>query len=68
MKYVRLQRADHATLNVEFRTKLADQGMTFNDADTSSFRGKLSDYYAHWKETVGTRAWSLLEAHIGKLA
>jgi TRAP-type transport system periplasmic protein len=68
VKYVRLQRADHATLNVEFRTKLADQGMTFNDADTSSFRGKLSDYYAHWKETVGTRAWSLLEAHIGKLA
>jgi len=67
VKYVRLQRADHARLNVEFRTKLADQGMTFNEADTSSFRGKLSPYYARWKETIGARAWSLLEAHVGKL-
>jgi len=67
VKYVHLQRADHATLNVEFRTKLAEQGMTFNEADTSSFRGKLSSYYARWKDTIGAHAWSLLEAHVGKL-
>jgi tripartite ATP-independent transporter DctP family solute receptor len=67
-KFARLQRADHLTLNSEFRTKLAQQGMTFNEADTSSFRPRLSSYYAHWKETVGSRAWTLLEAHVGKLA
>ncbi len=67
VKYVRLQRADHARLNVEFRSKLAEQGMTFNEADTSSFRSRLSSYYARWKETIGARAWSLLEAHVGKL-
>ena len=68
MKFARLQRADNAALNVEFRTKLAQQGMIFNDADTSSFRGKLSPYYARWKDTIGQRAWELLEAHVGKLS
>jgi tripartite ATP-independent transporter DctP family solute receptor len=68
LKFVRQQREDHAALNAEFRTKLAQQGMTFNEADTSSFRPRLASYYARWKETVGSRAWSLLEAHVGKLA
>jgi TRAP-type C4-dicarboxylate transport system substrate-binding protein len=68
MKFARLQRADNNTLNTEFRTKLAQQGMTFNEAETSSFRARLGPYYARWKETVGQRAWSLLEAHVGKLA
>jgi tripartite ATP-independent transporter DctP family solute receptor len=68
VKYVRLQRADNAGLNIEFRTKLAEQGMIFNEADTSSFRGRLAPYYARWRDTVGSRAWSLLEEHVGKLA
>jgi tripartite ATP-independent transporter DctP family solute receptor len=67
VKFVRQQRAELAALNTEFRTKLATQGMTFNDADTTSFRPKLAAYYAHWKATVGDRAWTLLEAHVGKL-
>lgn len=67
-KYVRLQRGDHAALNEQARTKLTEQGMTFNEADTSSFRGRLSSYYAHWKETIGARAWGLLEARVGKLS
>jgi TRAP-type transport system periplasmic protein len=67
MKFARLQRADNASLNVAFRTKLAEQGMIFNEADTSSFRGRLAPYYARWKATVGERAWSLLEGHVGKL-
>jgi tripartite ATP-independent transporter DctP family solute receptor len=68
MRFVRLQRADHSALNAEFRTKLAQQGMIFNEADTSSFRARLRPYYVRWKDTVGQRAWSLLEAHVGKLA
>ncbi len=68
LKFVQLQREDHNALNAEFRTKLAQQGMTFNEADTSSFRPRLTSYYAHWKETIGSRAWNLLEADVGKLA
>jgi TRAP-type C4-dicarboxylate transport system substrate-binding protein len=68
VKFVRLQREELSALNTEFRTKLATQGMTFNEADTSSFRPRLTSYYAHWKETIGERAWSLLESHVGKLA
>src|SRR5260370_1354320 len=25
------------------------------------------DYYAQWKETIGSKAWALLESHVGKL-
>jgi hypothetical protein len=62
-----LQRADNAAFNIEFRTKLAQQGMIFNEADTSSFRARLTPYYARWKDTVGQQAWTLLEGHVGKL-
>lgn len=68
VKFVRLQRADNDSFNTEFRTKLATQGMIFNEADTSSFRPRLASYYARWKATTGERAWSLLESHVGKLA
>jgi tripartite ATP-independent transporter DctP family solute receptor len=67
-KFVGLQRAELGALNTELRTKLATQGMIFNEADTSSFRPRLASYYARWKDTVGARAWSLLEGHVGKLA
>ena len=67
MKYARLQRADNASLNSELRTKLAQRGMIFNEAETSSFRSRLGSYYAHWRGVVGEQAWSLLEGHVGKL-
>jgi tripartite ATP-independent transporter DctP family solute receptor len=67
VKYVRLQREELSAFNAELRTKLATQGMTFNEADTSSFRPRLTAYYARWKDAVGARAWSLLEGHVGKL-
>ena len=66
-KFSRLQRADNEALNTQLRSKLAQQGMMFTDADTSSFRAKLGPFYARWKETLGQRTWSLLEAHVGKL-
>jgi tripartite ATP-independent transporter DctP family solute receptor len=67
VKFVRQQREELSALNTEFRTTLATQGMTFNDADISSFRPRLVAYYAHWKDVVGERAWNLLEARTGKL-
>jgi hypothetical protein len=42
--------------------------MIFNDADVASFRAKLGPFYARWKRSIGDRAWSLLEAHVGKYA
>jgi len=42
--------------------------MTFNEADTSSFRPRLASYYARWKETVDRRAWTLLESTLASLA
>src|SRR5260370_33260109 len=68
LKFVQLQRADHETLNLEFRTKLAHQGMTFNEADTSSFRPRLASYYTRCKRTVGARAWALLQADLGEIS
>lgn len=67
-KFVRAQRQENAALNDSLRSRLTQQGMTFNEAETGSFRARLGPFYAHWKETVGPRAWSLLEAHAGKLA
>jgi tripartite ATP-independent transporter DctP family solute receptor len=68
VKFARLQRADTASLNGELRERLIQQGMIFNDADVASFRAKLGPFYADWKQAIGDRAWSLLEAHVGKLA
>lgn len=67
-KFARLQRADTAALNGELRPRLTQQGMIFNDVDVATFRAKLGPFYANWKKSIGDRAWSLLEAHVGKLA
>jgi len=66
-KFVRLQRADTEALNTELESRLSEQGMTFNQPDTAPFRARLGSYYARWKGEVGERAWSLLEAHTGRL-
>ena len=68
MRFVRLQRADTASFNKELRTKLTQQGMVFNDVDIASFRTRLGPFYARWKDAIGSKAWSLLEGHVGKLA
>lgn len=66
-KYVKMQRQENAALNDGLPAKLTEQGMTFNDADTSSFRARLGPFYTRWKDKVGQRAWTLLEGHVGKL-
>ena len=67
-KFARAQRKENAALNGSLRPRLTQQGMIFNEAETGSFRARLGPFYAHWKETVGQKAWDLLEAHTGKLA
>ena len=62
------QRKDIAKLNADALGVLRSKGMIVNDADTTGFRKPLVAFYARWKEIYGARAWSLLEAQVGKLA
>jgi tripartite ATP-independent transporter DctP family solute receptor len=67
-KFVQIQRRENDALNDGLRTRLVQRGMTFNEADTGSFRVRLGPFYARWKEMIGLRTWSLLEARVGKLS
>jgi TRAP-type C4-dicarboxylate transport system substrate-binding protein len=49
------------------RRNLERRGMKFTDADKASFRAVLPSFYPKWKQHIGTKAWDLLEASVGKL-
>jgi TRAP-type transport system periplasmic protein len=63
---VRLQRHDQQKLNTDARPALAHM-LAINEASAATFRPKLSGVYALWKQRLGGRCWSLLEAATGKL-
>jgi TRAP-type transport system periplasmic protein len=67
IKYANLQRADNDGLNNSLRAKLIQRGMVFNDVDATSFKAMLGGYYARWKQEMGTKTWTLLEGHVGKM-
>src|ERR1700730_7607249 len=67
-KYVKLQRTDTDTMNHDLGPQLEKRGMMINQPDAAGFRSRLGSYYAHWKETIGSKTWALLESHVGKLA
>jgi tripartite ATP-independent transporter DctP family solute receptor len=64
-KYVRLQRRDQEAMNAGAHASLVRRGLVFNDVDSTPFRSKLSGFYATWKDRLGTRCWSLLDAETG---
>jgi len=66
-KYVRRQRQDQAALNASLRDDFARRGLVFNEVDQAAFRARLPGVYATWKERLGAKCWSLLEAEVGKL-
>jgi tripartite ATP-independent transporter DctP family solute receptor len=66
-KYVRLQRRDQAALNASLRDDFVRRGLVFNEVDQAAFRAKLPGVYAIWKEKLGSKCWSLVEAEVGKL-
>jgi tripartite ATP-independent transporter DctP family solute receptor len=66
-KYVRQQRQDQAALNAKLRDDFARRGLVFNETDQAAFRARLPAVYATWKEKLGTKCWSLVEAEVGKL-
>ena len=65
--YAMNERRDNNNFNLALADKLQRQGMTFNTADTSTFKAKLPEFYARWKAEFGATAWDLLERYTGKL-
>jgi TRAP-type transport system periplasmic protein len=65
--YVRRQRLEQAALNAALRDDFVKRGLVFNEVDQSAFRARLPGVYAIWKEKLGSKCWSLLEAETGKL-
>jgi TRAP-type transport system periplasmic protein len=66
-KYVRQQRQDQAALNASLRDDFVNRGLVFNEVDQTAFRARLPGVYAIWKEKLGSKCWSLVEAEVGKL-
>ena len=64
------QRADVAASNKTLQEELTAAGMIFTSPDPAQFRQTLSGagFYRDWKAKMGDRAWSALEAGVGKLA
>jgi TRAP-type transport system periplasmic protein len=65
--YVRRQREAQGKLNASLRADFAARGLAFNEVDQAAFRARLPGVYAGWKEKLGSKCWSLLEAEVGKL-
>jgi tripartite ATP-independent transporter DctP family solute receptor len=66
-KYVRHQREDQGKLNAALRDSFVTRGIAFNEIDQAAFRARLPGVYATWKEKLGSKCWSLLEAEVGRL-
>jgi len=62
------QRKDVAKIEAGALGLLKAKGMVVNETDTSGFRRHLAAFYARWKGVYGDKAWTLLEARVGKLA
>ncbi|MBV8355604.1 MAG: DctP family TRAP transporter solute-binding subunit [Candidatus Eremiobacteraeota bacterium] len=65
--YCLAERRDNNNFNLALADKLGRQGMTFNNADVSTFKVRLPEFYARWKKEFGSAAWEILERYSGKL-
>jgi len=65
--YVRQQRIDQGNVNASLRDRFAAAGLIFNEVDQAPFRARLANVYATWKDKLGSKCWTLLEAEVGKL-
>jgi TRAP-type transport system periplasmic protein len=66
-KHVRQQRIDQGNVNASLRDRLIAAGLIFNEIDQAPFRARLAGVYATWKDKLGSKCWTLLEAEVGKL-
>ena len=65
--HVRHQRVEQEKINAGLRDVFSARGIAFNEIEQSVFRSRLSGVYASWKEKLGSKCWTLLEAETGKL-
>ena len=65
--HVRRQRVEQEKVNAGLRDVFSARGIAFNEIDQGAFRSRLSGVYASWKEKLGSKCWTLLEAETGKL-
>jgi tripartite ATP-independent transporter DctP family solute receptor len=61
-RFAKLQRQDVEAVNAAGETELARRGMIVNHADTASFRTRLGDFYARWKQRFDPAVWALTGA------
>ncbi len=66
-KFAMLQREDIEKVNAAGAGELARNGMQVNTSDTASFRARLGDFYARWREKAGPEMWRLLESYAGEI-
>ncbi len=66
--HARRQRQDQEAANARLRVELSRRGIAFNDVDPAPFRTALSGFYGQWKQALGARCWSRLEATTGPIA
>src|SRR6266849_720428 len=54
-------------VNASLRDRFVAAGLVFNEVDQAPFRARLANVYATWKDKLGSKCWTLLEAEVGKL-
>ena len=59
--------AEYQKAYVRLREDFVRRGLVFNEVDQAAFRAKLPGVYAVWKEKLGSKCWSLVEAEVGRL-
>jgi TRAP-type transport system periplasmic protein len=62
-----LQREDIEQVNAAGAEELARRGMQVNTANTDSFRARLGEFYARWRQKAGPATWRLLESYAGEI-
>ena len=67
-KFALRQREDVQQINATGSEALARHGMQVNTADTESFRARLGDFYARWRQKAGPELWRLLESYADGIA
>jgi len=67
--YVAQQRAFVRAANARLEQTLRDRGMIVNMVDVESFRKRLisAHFYRDWRQSIGEKAWALMEAEVGKV-
>ncbi len=67
--FVPQQRAFVQKYNEQLEVKLRQRGMIVNEVETGSFRRKLiaADFYRRWRQSVGAKAWALMEREVGSV-